>query len=96
VDFAWLFARLGGIEGEDDPWSRRAAAGLVDDVLRARRRLTAAALAGAAPAPERPLTSLQALLSDLRAAARPSLAALQVVVRELGRLADVAASELRG
>ena len=96
VDFAWLFARLRGIEGEDDPWSRRAAAGLVDDVLRARRRLTAAALAGRAPAPERPLATLQALLNDLRAAARPSLAALQVVVRELGRLADIAASELRG
>ncbi len=95
VDFAWLFARLGGAEGED-AWSRRAAAGLVDDVLRARRRLTAAALAGRASLPERPLAGLQALLGDLRAAARPSLAALQVVVRELGRLADVAASELRG
>ena len=95
VDFAWLFARLSGIVG-DDAWSRRAAAGLVDDVLRARRRLTAAALAGGGSLPERPLAAVQALLNDLRAAARPSLAALQVVVREVGRLADVVAPELGG
>src|SRR6185369_14381721 len=95
VDFAWLFARLSGIVG-DDAWSRRAAAGLVDDVLRARRRLTAAALAGGGSLPERPLAAVQALLNDLRAAARPSLAALQVVVRDVGRLADVAAPELGG
>jgi glutamate dehydrogenase len=95
VDFAWLFARLGGRDVED-PWARRAAAGLVDDVLRARRRLTAAALAGRTELTPRQLAAVQALLNDLRAASRASLAALQVVVRELGRLADVAAPELRG
>ena len=95
IDFAWLFARLGGTDIED-PWARRAAAGLVDDVLRARRRLTAAALAGRAELPARALATLQALTNDLRAAPRASLPALQVVVRELGRLADTAAPELRG
>jgi glutamate dehydrogenase len=95
VDFAWLFARLGSPDVED-AWARRAAAGLVDDVLRARRRLTAAALAGRDELPARPLADLQALLNDLRAASRTSLAALQVVVRQLCRLADVAAPELRG
>jgi glutamate dehydrogenase len=95
IDFAWLFARLGS-EDVEDVWARRAAAGLVDDVLHARRRLTAAVLAGRAELPARPLAALQALSNDLRAAQRAGLAALQVVVRELGRLADAAASELRG
>jgi glutamate dehydrogenase len=95
VDFAWLFARLGAMELED-VWARRAAAGLVDEVLRARRRLAAAALAGRHELPARPLATVQALTNDLRAAPRVGLAALQVVVRELGRLADAAAPELRG
>ena len=95
VDFAWLFARLGAMDLED-VWARRAAAGLVDDVLRARRRLAAAALAGHGAPPARPLAAVQALTNDLRAAPRVGLAALQVVVRELGRLADVTAPALRG
>src|SRR6266849_6426990 len=45
VDFAWLWARLAEA-GEDDRWRERAVEGLVEDVLRARRRLTRIALEG--------------------------------------------------
>jgi glutamate dehydrogenase len=93
IDFAWLWARLAEA-GDDDRWQRRAVAGLSEDLLRARRRLAATVLRGGA-LPPRALTAIQALLRDLRAASRTSLAALQVVVREVGRLADAAAKEGR-
>jgi glutamate dehydrogenase len=88
IDFAWLLARLGET-GDDDRWQRRAAEGLTEDLLRARRRLTRRSLRDAGGAlPERPLAAVQALLRDLRAAPRTGLAALQVVVHEIRRLSE--------
>jgi len=86
LDFAWLWARLAEA-GEGDRWHQRAVEGLIEDLLRARRRLALASVAGCVPSP-RSLTGVQALLRDLRAAPRVGLAALEVVVRELRRLAD--------
>jgi NAD-specific glutamate dehydrogenase len=86
LDFAWLWARLAEA-GEDDRWQEQAVEGLVEDVLRARRRLTRLALEGQAP-PARALARVQDLIRDLRAAPRASLAGLQVVVRELRRVAE--------
>jgi glutamate dehydrogenase len=88
LDFAWLWARLGET-GEGDRWRERAVAGLVEDLLRARRRLTARTVAGAS-LPARSLALVQELVRDLRAAPRVDLAALQVVVREIRRLAEEA------
>ncbi len=85
VDFAWLWARLAEA-GEDDRWRERAVEGLVEDVLRARRRLTRIALEGGDVA--RALAKVQDLIRDLRAVPRTGLAALQVVVRELRRAAE--------
>ena len=87
LDFAWLWARLAEA-GEDDRWQERAVEGLVEDVLRARRRLARLALEGADGAAARSLGKVQDLIRDLRAAPRTSLAALQVVVRELRRAAE--------
>ena len=90
VDFAWLWARLAEA-GEEDRWQRRAAEGLVEDLLRARRRLAAVALWGPGQGlPGRPLAEVQGLVRDLRAGPRTSLAALAVVVHEIRRLADAA------
>ncbi len=60
---------------------------LIEDLLRARRRLALASVGGRVP-PPRSLAGVQALVRDLRAAPRVGLAALEVVVRELRRLAD--------
>jgi glutamate dehydrogenase len=86
VDFAWLWTRLGEA-GEDDRWQRRAVEGLVVDLLRARRRLARLELRGGEVSP-RALAVVEGLLRDLRAAPRTTLAALQVIVREVGRLAE--------
>ncbi len=86
LDFAWLWGRLGEA-GEDDRWQQRAVEGLVTDVLRARRRLahlTPEAL------PVHALEAIEALVRDVRALPRPSLAALHVVVHELRLLAETA------
>jgi glutamate dehydrogenase len=92
IDFAWLWARLAEA-GEEDRWQRRAVEGLVDDLLRARQRLTGMIVIGGRPAlPPRPLDTVQRLVRDLRAAPRASLAALQVVVREVRRLVEAAAA----
>jgi glutamate dehydrogenase len=88
VDFAWLWARFAEV-GEEDRWQRRAVEGLVEDLLRARRQLTRLALErGRDAVPTRPLAAVQDLLRDLRAAPRVGLAGLQVVVREIRRLAE--------
>ena len=90
LDFAWLWTRLADPE-EEDRWQRRAVEGLVDDLLRARRRLTVLALHDQRGAlPPRQLTAVQGLLRDLRAAPRTTLAAVAVVVREIRRLAEAA------
>jgi glutamate dehydrogenase len=88
IDFAWLWARLAEA-GEEDRWQRRAVAGLGEDLDRARRRLAGAVLgAGPGALHGRALAVVQALIRDLRAAPRTSLAALEVVVREIRRLAE--------
>jgi glutamate dehydrogenase len=92
IDFAWLWARL-ACASEDDRWQRRAVEGLVDDLLRARRQLTHAVLARGGQPPARPLAAIADLLRDLRAAPRTSLAALEVAVREVRRLAESVAEE---
>src|SRR5438552_2262803 len=87
VDFGWALGRLAE-SGDDDRWRRRAAEGLIEDLLHARRRLPRRRLEDPDGAlSERALGALQALVRDLRAAPRVSLAALQVVVREIRRLA---------
>jgi glutamate dehydrogenase len=83
IEFAWVIERLADT-GADDVWQRRAARGLVEDVLDARRRLSRV---DASAVPEGPLEAVQALLRDLRTAPRATLAMLQVVVHELRRLA---------
>jgi glutamate dehydrogenase len=88
VDFAWLWARLGEAAAEDR-WQERAVEGMVEDVLRARRRLARLALEGAdGGAVAHALDKVQDLIRDLRAARRTSLAGLQVVVRALRRAAE--------
>ena len=88
VDFGWALGRLAE-SGDDDRWRRRAAEGLIEDLLHARRRLTRRRLEDPDGAlSERALGAVQALVRDLRAAPRVSLAALQVVVREIRRLAQ--------
>jgi NAD-specific glutamate dehydrogenase len=89
LDFAWVLARLGDA-GEEDRWQRRAAAGLTEDLQRARRDLSLVTLGALPP---RPLEAVHALVRDLRATPRVSLAALQVVVRELRRLAETVRGE---
>src|SRR5439155_1686984 len=82
-------ARPAAEAGEDDRWQEQAVEGLFEDVLRARRRLARLALEGPdAAAAARSLGKVQDLIRDLRAAPRTSLAALQVVVRELRRAAE--------
>jgi glutamate dehydrogenase len=83
IEFAWVIERLAEA-GAEDVWQRRAAQGLVEDVLDARRRLSRV---DASAVPARPLEAVHELLRDLRAAPRVTLAALQVVVHELRRLA---------
>jgi len=84
LDFVWLIDRLGEA-ADEDRWQRRAAAGLVEDLYRARRDLS---LVASDRIPARALETIYALVRDLRATQRVTLAALQVVVRELRRLAE--------
>jgi hypothetical protein len=65
----------------------RAVEGLIEDLLRARRRLALAERRPAAFRPPSPPASRRSCATS-RAAPRVGLAALEVVVRELRRLAD--------
>ena len=87
LDFAWLEGRLAEVSAEDR-WHRRAVEGLGADLRAARRRLTGWCLRAAGTLPERPLRTVQGAIRDLRTAPRTTLAALQVVVREIRRLAE--------
>jgi glutamate dehydrogenase len=90
LDFAWLWAWLAEA-GEEDRWQQRAAEGLVEDLLRARRRLARVRLRDPKhPLPARQLAAVEELVRDLRAASRTSVAALAVVVREIRRLVEAA------
>jgi glutamate dehydrogenase len=92
IDFAWLWARLADVAA-DDYWPRRAAEGLVDDLLAIRRRLAQRALADDGGPPARTVGRVQELVRDLRAAPRVPLAGLAVVVREMRRLAEDTTSQ---
>ncbi|HYV57915.1 MAG TPA: NAD-glutamate dehydrogenase domain-containing protein, partial [Candidatus Nitrosopolaris sp.] len=87
LGFAWLEDRLAEVSAEDR-WHRRAVEGLGADLRAARRRLTGWCLRAAGTLPERPLRTVQGAIRDLRTAPRTTLAALQVVVREIRRLAE--------
>ena len=89
LDFAWVWTRLAEV-GEEDRWHRRAIEGLVADLLDARRRLTRVALARGGAMPELRIAAVRDLVRDLRTGPRVTLAALQVVVREIRRLGEEA------
>ena len=98
VDFDWLEGALVD-SASDDTWERRAAEGLRADLRTAHRQLTRSVLlcgqrgehvddclATYLAEQAGPLDFLRALINDVRTARQPSLAALTVVLHELGRL----------
>ena len=100
LDLDWVRRSLSALGGADDRWQRRAAEGLLEGLLHARRELTRQVLAGGegrADVDERvsryaethraELDGLLSLINDLKATPQPPLAALVVVMRALGRLA---------
>ncbi len=97
VDFAWLRQTLDGVAG-DDHWERRAVEGLGAALDEVRRALTRQLLAGSGEVPARVATfrlrragaleRIRALLADLQSAGTVTLAAIMVLVRELGRLEE--------
>jgi glutamate dehydrogenase len=82
IDFGWLDAQLAATL-ELDPWGQRALEGVADDVRAARRRL-----ARAVDVERRAVsvTAVRRLVDEVKAGGRPSLPALVVVAREIGRL----------
>jgi glutamate dehydrogenase len=100
VDLDWVRDTLPSTLPGEDRWAPRAAASLLDAALDLRRQLTLQVLAhhrdGAsvdesiktyAAGCQEQLDLVNGLLLDLKAAAPPSLPALLVVLREIGRLA---------
>ena len=98
VDLDWVQRGLRELPAEDR-WERRALEGLNEGLMYARRQLVYNILqystaGGAVDACLREylaghqgqLTALAALVSDIKSAPRTSLAAVLVVMRELGRL----------
>jgi len=96
----WLRQTLPGSLAGEDRWEPRAAAGLLEELRRARRAIANAVLSSHRP--DRPIDDTVAtyieghrghmdtvaeLIGDLTVAARPSLPALLVVLHELERLA---------
>jgi len=79
LDFAWLDAQLAATL-ELDPWAQRALEGVADDLRAARRRLAHTDVG------DEGLAALRRLIDDVKATGRPTLAALDVVARELRRL----------
>jgi glutamate dehydrogenase len=96
-DFAWLRAALDGVAGEDH-WERRAVESLGAELDQVRRDLTRQLLTGSGEVAARVATfrlrhagvleRIRALLDDLRSARSVTLAAIMVLVRELGRLEE--------
>jgi NAD-specific glutamate dehydrogenase len=97
-DFAWLRQALERAAGEDR-WERRAVESLGAELDDLRRGLTRQLLTGGGEVAARVATfrlrrasaleRIQALLDDLRSARSITLAAIMVLVRELGRLEEV-------
>jgi glutamate dehydrogenase len=103
VAFDWLRHAIATLAG-DDRWERRALEGLTEGLMYARRQLTADVLGKLqggvsveqaveeyASRRRTQLDKLKALVGDVKSAPRPSLAAIVVVMRELGRLVGQAA-----
>lgn len=99
VDLDWLRQGLAELPAEDR-WERRAIEGLREGLVYARRQLTQdvlrcretagqveECLAAYLQEHKNQLNKLRALISDIKSARHPTLAALLVVMRELGRLA---------
>ncbi|HXQ23650.1 MAG TPA: NAD-glutamate dehydrogenase domain-containing protein [Candidatus Acidoferrales bacterium] len=98
VDLDWVRQGLAELSAEDR-WERRAVEGLAEGLVYARRQLTrdvllcrqgggelAACLQEYTETHHEPLTKLGVLINDIKNAPRATLAALLVVMRELGRL----------
>jgi glutamate dehydrogenase len=99
VDLDWVRRSLSELPAEDR-WERRAIAALNEGLMEARRQLTQTVLQYQGPSgivdsglhqyvaeQREPLARLAALVRDSQSAGRASLAALVVVVREIGRVA---------
>jgi len=95
VDLDWIRQSL--IEAAtEDRWERRAIEGLREGLVYARRELTRNVLSSHAgddgglreyaEAHDQQLRAVRALIDDIKSARRPTLAALVVVMREIGRL----------
>ncbi|MGH7894368.1 MAG: NAD-glutamate dehydrogenase domain-containing protein, partial [Candidatus Binatia bacterium] len=84
IDFAWLGAMLASSSG-DDRWERPALDGLAEDLQAARRSL---ARRGDEARLAHRVTSVRAMVEDLKASGRVSLPALVVVAREIRQLAE--------
>jgi glutamate dehydrogenase len=96
IDFATLEAALGNISSEDH-WERRAGRELAEELEHARIKLTEHLLTrnGTEPLDEyfkserpRKFNDASRLIAELKSASSISLAALQVVVRSISRLAE--------
>jgi glutamate dehydrogenase len=98
LDLEWVRERLLALQAEDR-WERRAVAGLTEGLMYARRQLTIdilrcevrgapidACLRTYADAEAEQLGRLTALVDDIKSAPRVPLAAVLVIMRELGRL----------
>jgi len=101
VDLDWVGDALRECAGEDR-WEQRATEGLLEGLVYARRVLTREVLSHRGPGPldgqlDQCLAAFQGdnadqieevrrLLNDVRSAPRPTLAAMVVVMREIGRL----------
>ncbi|HEX7406506.1 MAG TPA: NAD-glutamate dehydrogenase domain-containing protein [Candidatus Binatia bacterium] len=101
VDLAWVRQSLTELPAEDR-WERRAVEGLIEGLVYARRQLTHAILLRCQEGGggvedclhayvqehQEQLQKLRTLVSDIKSARRTTLAALLVVMRAIGRLAD--------
>jgi glutamate dehydrogenase len=98
IDLDWVRQNLADLPAEGR-WERRAVEGLSEALVYARRQLTHDVLVGRADgrqveecvqayaqAHREQLEKLRALINDIKSARRATLAALLVVMRELGRL----------
>ncbi len=99
ADLDWVRRSLPETVPGDAQWEQRAIGGLLEGLLYARRQLTVNVLASRRPASsvdecltqyasdhEAQLARVRGLIDDLKAAPKPTLPGLLVVMRELGRL----------
>jgi glutamate dehydrogenase len=99
IDLDWVRRALPSTVAGEDRWERRAVGGLLEGLMYARRNLTVSVLRcrqsgeldgcveAYAEAHRAQIERVTALIHDLKAAPQPTLPAMLVVMRELGRLA---------